>query len=425
MVNHRFAAALAAVAGAALVAGSGEAMASGYALKEQSGSLLGQAFAGMGATAEDPSVIFFNPAGMSQLDGNRVTGILSAVLPVNRFHNDDSSFAVLPSALLGTNESGDAAQDAIIPAFYAMTQIDDFNLGVGVNVPFGLTTDYDDDWIGRYAAITSELLTINVNPVVSYRVTDWLSVGAGAQIQYIDARLTNAVFFGVGLDGKSELKADDVGYGATAGVLLEPLRGTRIGVGWRSQINHKLDGDAKVETPAGANIIDTGADAEVTTPESVSLSLHHDINEQWAVVSTIEWTNWSRFDELRVKFDNNLPNDVTEENWRDTWFHALGLNYRPTAIPDLTLRTGVALDETPVKDSHRTARVPDEDRYWLSVGLTYEVTEAFTFDLGYTHIFIKDAEIDEDFGTGVGAGTLDGEYHNSVDILALQANLKF
>ncbi|HXV22898.1 MAG TPA: outer membrane protein transport protein [Alphaproteobacteria bacterium] len=408
---------------AALLLVNSEAEASGFALREQSGSMLGQAFAGQNAYTNDPSVIFFNPAGMSALDGTQASAITSFIFPKNEFDDDGSTTTV---GVLGTNEGGDAGVNAVVPALYGMTSFGDFRVGIGVNAPFGLKTEYDDDWIGRYAATTSRLKTINVNPVISYQVTDWFSVGGGAQIQKADARLTNAAFFGAAGDGQIELQADDIGFGLTAGALITPMDGTQIGIGFRSSVHHDLEGRAEVHIP-GANTINTNAQADLDTPETVGLSLFQRITDRLSLVGTVEWTNWSRFDELRVEFDTGQPDNVTEENWEDSYFLALGANYQLSQ--KLLLRGGVAYDQTPVPDEFRTARVPDEDRYWLALGATYAFSEMISLDVGYTHIFIKQASIEETFEPVPTApaltGTLQGEYENSVDIFVVQANVKF
>ena len=419
-------AALAAVSAAALLAGSLEARASGFALREQSGSMLGQAFAGQNAYAMDPSIIFYNPAGMSALDGTQFSAIASFILPSNEFHNDGS----VPAPIVGMNEGGDAGENALLPTAYGMTSFGDFRIGIGINAPFGLTTEYDEGWIGRYAALTSSLRTMNVNPVVSYQVAPWLSIGAGAQIQRADARLTNAELFGVGplgtLDGKTELQADDVGFGFTAGALITPMPGTVIGLGFRSSVSHTLDGEAEITTPAGATVFRSDATADLETPETIGLSVYHQLNDRVGVAGTVEWTNWSRFDELRVEFANGAPDNVVEENWNDTFFIALGANYQLT--DRFLVRGGVAYDQSPVKDEFRTARLPDEDRFWVALGGTYAVTDMISVDFGYTHIFVQDASIDEDFrappGPGAATGTLNGDYENSVDVFAVQANIK-
>jgi long-chain fatty acid transport protein len=417
---------LAAVSAAALLAGSEQASASGYALREQIGSMLGQAFAGQNAYAMDPSVIFFNPAGMSALDGTQVSAIASFIFPSNEFHNDGS----VPAAILGTNEGGDAGANALVPTAYGMTSLGDFRIGVGVNAPFGLTTEYDEGWIGRYAALTSSLRTMNLNPVVSYQVTPWLALGAGAQIQRADARLTNSELFGAGpfgtLDGKTELQADDVGFGFTAGALITPRPGTMIGVGFRSSVSHTLEGEAEITTPTGATIFRSDATAELDTPESIGLSVFHQLNDRLSLAGTVEWTNWSRFEELRVKFENGAPDNVVDENWNDTFFLALGANYQLT--DRFLVRGGVAYDQTPVQDDFRTARLPDEDRVWVAFGGTYALNDMLSVDFGYTHIFVQDASIEEDFrappGPGAATGTLSGDYENSVDIFAVQANIR-
>ncbi|MCI0431657.1 MAG: outer membrane protein transport protein [Rhodospirillales bacterium] len=415
-------AALAAAAAVALLEAS-DATATGFALREQSGSMLGQAFAGQNAYTQDPSVMFFNPAGISALDGTRASAVANFIFPKNEFDDDGSTSAVL----LGTNEGGDAGENALVPNLYAMTSLGDFRFGIGVNVPFGLKTEYDDDWIGRYAAITSSLKTVNVNPVVSYQVVPWLSLGVGAQIQRADARLTNAANFGPLGDGEVEMQADDIGFGFTAGALITPMPGTQIGIGFRSSVSHTLEGDIEVHVPVFGTSTASGS-ADLDTPETVGLSLYQRISDRLSLVGTVEWTNWSRFDELRVEFDTpGMPDDVTEENWEDTFFFALGANYQLSK--SLLVRGGVAYDQTPVRDEFRTARLPDEDRYWIALGGTYALTDMLTIDVGYAHVFVRDSSIEEDFdavpGPITAPGTVAGEYENSVDIFAVQANLKF
>jgi long-chain fatty acid transport protein len=398
-----------------------KAQATGFMIREQSGSLLGQAFAGQNAYALDPSAIFHNPAAMSALDGRRASLVINGIWPYNEFDDDGSA----PAALLGTEESGDAGDNAIVPALYAMDSHGDWRLGLAVNVPYGLSTSYDDDWIGRYAAIDSELMSVNINPVLSYRVNRYLSLGAGLQLQHIDAKLTNAVLIAPGTDGLSELDANDWGFGFTAGALVEPWSGTRIGVGVRSSVHHEVEGRGKLEAPGGATLFKDDASAEVDTPETIGVSIHQRLTDRLSLAATVEWTNWSRFDELRVTFDGGAPDNVTEENWEDTFFYALGINYQAT--PKLLLRGGIAYDQSPIRNKDRTARLPDQDRTWLAAGLTYAFNDWASFDIGYAHIFVADAEIREEMDitpTGV-TGTLRGDYENGVDLLTIQGNIRF
>ena len=386
---------------------------------------MGQAFAGQNAYATDASVIFFNPAGMSALDGTRVSAGASLIFPKIEFDNHRSTTALGPQ-LLGTDEGGDIGENALVPSVYAMTSFGDFRIGIGINSPFGLSTEYEDGTIPRFAALDSSLRTINVNPVVSYQVTPWLALGAGAQIQRTDARLTNSALFNLNppLEGAVELQADDVGFGLTAGALITPWAGTRLGVGFRSSVKHTLDGDVKINPPGGRSV-KLDASADLDTPESLGVSLSQQITDRLSLSSTVEWTNWSRFNELRVEFDSGAPDAVTPENWDDTYFFSLGADYKLTE--KLTVRGGVAYDQSPVSAKFRTARLPDEDRYWIAIGGTYAVTDAISIDAGYTHIFVKDASINEGFNVtpnGAATGTLKGDYNESIDIFGIQVNFR-
>lgn len=418
------------------------AMASGYAIKEQSASLLGTAFAGAGSSAQDPSVMFFNPAGIARLDGYRISGSTSGVFPRTEFTNGGSVLAPLGLPISG-GSGGDAGEDALVPAFYVTAAPNDLlHLGLSVNAPFGLSNEYSKDWVGRYHAIESTLETTNINPVVAVKPISWLSLGAGVQIQYIDAKLTRAIDFGsilaglgvpgtspFGSDGEVKLKADDWSVGFTAGVLIEPIPGTRAGVSYRSYIDQDLRGDARFKgVPSLLQAIPTfqsqNASARVSTPDSVDLSVYHEISDRWAVTGDVQWTNWSRFDELRVDFaEAGVPDDVTQEQWRDSWFFALGTQYDP--LDRVTLRAGLAYDQTPARDKYRTARLPDQDRYWIAAGVGYAFNAWISADLGYTHIFVRDADIDESVTAGPLTYQLHGHYDNAIDIVSLQGNLKF
>lgn len=421
---------------------AGDAMASGYAIKEQSASQLGTAFAGAGSSAQDPSVMFFNPAGIARLDGYRLSGSATGIFPRTEFSNDGSVLTPFGLPIPGGN-GGNAGKDALVPAFYATAAPNDFlHFGLSVNAPFGLSTEYDDGWVGRYNAIESTLKTTNINPLVAVKLNSWLSLGAGAQFQYIDAKLTRAIDFGsnlaglgvpgavpFGSDGRVDLEADDWGIGFTVGALVEPIQGTRLGLSYRSQINQDLGGDANFrDVPLVLQAIpafqDQDATARLSTPGSIDLSVYHEINDRWAVMSDVQWTDWSQFEELRVNFDKaGVPDDVTQEQWHDSWFYALGAQYKP--IDSWTLRAGVAYDQTPVRDKFRTARLADQDRFWIAVGGSYAFSNSISVDLGYTHIFVRDADINENVTTGPVTHQLNGQYDAAIDILSLQVNVKF
>lgn len=425
------------------------ANASGYALKEHGASGLGNAFAGGTAGAEDATTIFTNPATMTRLQGNQVLGVASYILPQSSFRGDGASRATGfgGSAITGNSQPGNAGENILVPALYGVWDLNpSVKLGLAITAPWGLTSDYDPDWTGRYHALRSELKTYNVTPTLAYRVSDTFSIGGGIQIQYVTAQLSNAIDFGtIGqaalgaparlplADGRGKVEGDGLGFGGTLGVLWEPRPTTRVGLSFRSAVTHDLRGDGTFENVPAAfansvNFRNSKASARMVTPEVISAGVYHAITPQWAVMGDVTWTNWSRFKELRIEFDSGRADSVTEEHWKNSWAVAGGVTYRPTDA--LTLRTGVAWDQSPVPDANRTPRIPDQDRVWLSIGAGYKVSDAITVDAGYAHIFVRNARLNQ---TDTGAagdtnrfrGNLSGTFENSVDIVSVQARLRF
>jgi long-chain fatty acid transport protein len=393
----------------ALAACGSAAHAAGYALIEQNASGLGNAYAGQAASAQDASTIFFNPAGMTMLPDRQVVLAGHLIKPGAEFGG-----TVTPN--IGGGDGGDAGDLAFVPnAYFAFRLTPEVHLGIGAFAPFGLKTEYDSTWVGRVHAIESELKTINVNPSIAWKLSDALSLGAGVSIQYIEATLTNAT--GAGLPpAVGAVKGDDYGWGYNLGLLWQASERTRFGLAYRSKIDHTLEGDLKVNGIVAA----TPVYADVTLPDSASLSAFHRVNDRWDVMADVSWMGWRSFDVLNVV--NAAGTSVTPrtpEHWDDTWRVSVGANWR---LNDrLTLRGGVAYDETPVSDRFRTARIPDEDRTWLAFGAQYRLSPQSLIDVGYAHLFIKDARIDE---TRSGLA-LSGEYDSAVDILSVQLTHTF
>jgi len=392
---------------------SGTASSAGFSLIEESASGLGNAFAGGAASAEDASTVFFNPAGMTRLSGSQLSLVLHAIKPTVEFSNTASVAAA--GRPLGGN-GGDAGNWTPVPNFYYVTELSqNLRAGLGISSPFGLKTEYDPSWMGRFQAIKSDLKTININPALAYKINDQLSVGAGLNAQYISAELTNAVYLGAGPEGQAKVKGDDWSVGYNLGVLYELNPATRFGLAYRSDVRHKLEGDV---TFTGVPAPNGPISAEITLPETVSLSGFHQINPQWAMMGDITWTRWSRFQELRIVRNTGITvGQPTIENWDDTYRFALGASYQQSK--QLKLRGGIAYDQSPVSDAYRTARIPDADRTWLTVGATYQLSAKSSMDFGYAHIFVANAAINS------GTPALVGEYSNSVDILSAQFNHRF
>jgi long-chain fatty acid transport protein len=398
-----------------------EAQASGFAIREQSASFQGLSFAGVAAGGHDISTMYFNPATLGLHDDHQAHLSLSFIVPKARFR--DGSGTDPAGAPLTGPLGGNIADEAFVPAAYTMLALGDFRFGLGVTAPFGLKTEQPNDWIGRYHATESELVTVNINPTVAYRVTPRVMLGAGFVAQYADATLANIARLPAALGGfdvDAEVTGDDWDFGYTLGLLVEPLDGTRIGIGYRSQINHTITGERRLSTLGGTTIGRTGGRASVQTPQILSVGVSQDIDREWTVLGTFEWTGWSTFDDLVISFDDGSPDNVTEQNWRDTFFVALGAEYRPT--PELRLQAGVAYDRTPNRDAFRTPRIPDADRTWISLGFDWQPNDWLSVGGGYSHIFVKDGRINLDDPQ---RGSLRGYFDNSVDILSVQGTLRF
>ena len=452
---------------------SGSALASSFALIEQSVSGMGTAYAVGSSGIGDASTVYFNPAGMSRLSGTHLNGGVQAVYSQVDFkgsatYNPNNPVLTAPTSLGGFGMDpanpwpidGKAKTDtdllAGVPSGYISHQYSDrVWFGFGVNAPFGLETEYDDDWVGRYHAIKSELLTFNFNPSIAFKFTDHATIGFGLSALYADGELTQAVdgpllgalgvadpcvpAAGLGsltCDGKAKLTGDDWGFGYNFGLLLEPAENTRLGFHYRSKIELTLDGDSKVTglpdptDPGKPTNGKQGAELDVTLPDSLSVSAYHALNAQWAIMADVTWTQWSRLGSLDIELDSGSQS-VAVWDYEDSTRYAIGAEYRRNQA--WTLRTGLALDETPVPGSSlRSPRVPDEERIWLSFGATYRYSPEITFDFGYAHLFVDDPKLngvpdnhDPTSGQTTGAHLLSGDYDAAVDIFGVAVNWKF
>ena len=429
---------------------AGSALGAGFALVEQSVSGLGNAFAGGAAGAEDATTIFYNPGGMTLLSDQQFILGAHVIIPSLEFH-DKGSTHVLQGATgkpLSGGNGGDGGVTELVPNLYYSKKLSDrFVVGIGLNVPFGLATKYDDGWVGRYHAIESDVLTININPSLAYKVNDQLSIGAGFSAQYIKAKLSQAIDFGtiaftklgaptataLGLnpqssDGFASMEGDSWGYGFNLGVLYEFTKTTRIGTAYRSRIKQSLEGDidyTNVPSVFSSAFQDQDVKADITFPESLSVSFFHQFNPQWMVMADFTWTNWKVFKELEIVDNQGKEISKTTYDWQDSYRYSLGVTYVPNNY--LTLRAGTAYDTSAVPNAQRrTPRIPDEDRIWLALGAGYKLSNKVSFDLGYAHLFINDPKINKTpTGEDMFKGGLNGTYDAHTDILSAQLTVTF
>ena len=439
---------------AALFASS-SAQAAGFALIEQSASGMGNAFAGGSAAAEDASTVYFNPAGMTYLPDNQLVIAGHAIRPSADFTNNGSKRATATGGLpTPGGNGGDAGDWAFVPnIFFVKSFNDSIKLGIGISAPFGLKTEYDNTWVGRYQAIKSELNTININPSIAFKANDQLSLGFGVSAMRADADLTNAVDFGticaVSLggcgtgatfqrrDGFAQVKGDDWGFGFNLGAIFQVSEATRLGLSYRSQVHQKLEGQVNFSNvPAAfalspaltAGFANGSVTAKLTTPDSLSASIFTHLDDQWDLMGDLTWTHWKTFKDLTVVRTSGVASGTTltsiPENWDNTIRASVGASYRYNDA--LKARIGLAYDESPVTSAFRTPRIPDSDRYWLSLGANYKLSPESSIDAGYTHIFVKDSSVNKvtDVANATLApilkDTVKGSYSSEVNILSLQ-----
>lgn len=423
-----------------------EALASGYAIRETSASLLGNAFAGSSTSDEDISSIHYNPATLAMIDDSAMylsgTGIFPGIEANNI--NGQAAFLPAPIPISGSSTAGNIGKDAFIPAGYFAWSIDeDWKVALAITSPFGLSTGYDNDWVGRYHGVDTQLETVNINPMASYRFNEHFSIAAGFQAQYIHATLKQfgyqfifapPVFEGYA-DVPTRVSGHDWGYGYNVGMLYEFTKHTRAGLSYQSKIDHTISGDATVDTIVHAalpgfpivrvNSFNSDASAQLTTPDQINFGVTHDINRHWSVMGDVQWTHWSYFKELDIIIEapTGEVSAVTHENWENTFFFALGADYKPTK--EWIFRAGAAYDQSPIDDENRNPTIPDSNRFLLSAGAGYNFTDDLRVDVGYMYVFFDDAEVNIPLENNAKSTSLHADYESNANIVSIGLNWVF
>lgn len=416
----------AAMAGLAQSAGAG-----GFAIGTQSGSGTGNAFSGGAAAADDASVAWYNPAAMMALPaGKQFTAAGHFLRPSFKFSNTGSTLAfscVAPFPACPGGEGGDGGSWAVVPNLFFTTDINpQWRFGIAVNAPFGLSTEYDLGWRGQLTALKSAIKSVNINPSLAYKVSNTVAIGAGISVQKLDAELSG--FAGSAAAGVLTLDADDIGYGANLGLLVQATPSTRFGLTYRSSIKYELEGTAGFSGTAGA-LLGSSVTADLRVPESVSASVFTALNPNWELMGDITWTRWSRVQQLNVIRTTatglGAPAGSTLTSlafrWDDTWRFGVGANYK--ANERTKFRFGLAYDQTPTNDVTRTPRLPDQDRTWLAFGIQHKVSKSGVLEVGYAHEFVRDASVNVAV-PGV-PGALVGRFDNRADIISVQYSHSF
>jgi len=399
------------------------AAASGFQLIEQNASGLGNAYAGSAAVAENASTIYYNPAGMTQLQDREFSTGLAAVGTSFNFSNQGSSVG---STLSGNG--GDGGGWGYVPNAYLSWALNkDLYVGVGVGAPFGLKTEYDSGWTGAAQSNLFDVKTYNINPSVAYRVSDKVSIGAGLSWQRLTADYGRRVGSAASFYATSPLKLtlDGESWGWNVGGLFTLSPETKIGVSYRSAVSYDLTGNINVVGTPPVPSSNTTAKASLKLPDMFILSGTHQLNNKWQLLGDISWTGWSSIPKIDILYASGALAQTLDTDFRDTWRVAVGANYQYSS--DVKLKFGIAYDQTPVKSAAtRLVSLPDNNRIWLSTGAQWTPSKGSVFDFGVTYLYLKDSSIHNDqTSASPSRGLVSGTYDASAWILGLQYSHAF
>ncbi|MDI2594668.1 outer membrane protein transport protein [Pseudomonas sp. N3-W] len=411
----------------AVTLASTQIFAAGFAINEQSISGMGTGFAGRSSSADDASTIYGNPAGMSRIKREQVSGG-TAMLDA---HTDISKASSSPNS--GTNK-GDMVPFIAVPMGYYVKPIDDhWAVGIGMYAPFGLITKYENGFAGRYFGSESNVKVVTLQPTVSYAFNDKVSIGFGPTINRIDGTLeSNISATQAAPDGQVKIKGDDTALGYNIGVLVQATDNTRVGLTYHSKVKYKLDGDTKVNYGLlgvlGQSVNQKyDASLDLTTPESVDFSVTHQIDDKWTVYAGSTWTRWSQLQAITVE-NKGVPtalsgqfSTITEEqNWHDTWAHAIGVSYQLNK--QWVLRSGLSVDQAPTNNVDRSPRIPTGDRKAISFGAGYSPTDDLTIDVAYSYLREESVNVSNSNAQGQ---TYNAKYQNWASGFGVGATYRF
>ena len=378
----------AAAAAVMAVCAASAAQAAGFMLTEQSAGALGRAYAGVGVDGTDLSGVYYNPATMTLHPGTQIqAGVVAVGLDLAYEGND------------GTTENGQYNTQPIPHGYISHQLNDSMWIGLAMTVPFGMGTEYDDNWNRANRGISAEVLTFDFNPNVAWKISDKLSIGAGMSIQYAAADLKmrqDLLVDNVPGSVDGEVDADSIAWGFNVGLMWSPLENLRFGLSYRSKVNHNADGDFTFTNGKGSGLglpvlgkdfnIPYDATATISTPAWAMATAAWDVNELLSLYATFRWTDWSSFKTLDIKSSGlvlpGISNGVktVENHWQDTYLISVGADMRFTNW--WTFRAGIGYETSAVDDpKYRTAIIPDADRLWLALGSSFKATDNMQIDV--------------------------------------------
>jgi long-chain fatty acid transport protein len=427
----------------------GSAQASGFQLRENSVKNLGRANAGTAVATDDASVVVNNPAAMVNL---KETTFQTDVSIINLTAEFDGSATTALGTPVSGGDGGDPGDPTAVPALAVVMPFDRFTLGASVSAPFGLKTEYEPDWVGRYNAIESDVKIVDVTLSGAFAVTDRFSLGASVIYQHADVTLSNAIDFGTALcagsgnpancfnpaypfhpqsaDGAVSVSGDDNSFGWIVGAQWRPTDSFSIGYSHHSEIDHDLVGRADFTTPGSVAAVfgalgvttfnDVDITAPLTTPAIDVLSARWDISEDFRLMGDIQRTGWHTLESVNIYRADGSALGHEAFDWDDTMYYSIGGEWDMSDT--LTFRAGFAIDESPTNNITRSPRLPDNDRTLFSLGLTWHASDAMSVDAAYQRINIDDPTVNVVSSSG---SRLTGEYSGHADLFGVALQYRF
>ncbi len=379
------------------VAVSGAASAAAFQNWEQDASGLGVAHAGSAAVADTAAGLYYNPAGIARLDGVQFSAGLTSLRPVAEFTDRGST-----GPALGAGNGGDAGRWLGLPnASLSWRLGSDLALGIGVTRPFALDLDYKADWLGRAHAERSEIRTLNINPAIAYRVSERVALGVGLNYQTLDLDFSRA---------GQRLKGDDGSWGWNAGALLTLSPAMRVGLSYRSAIEHKLD----------AHVDGSAARAKIKLPDTAILSVWQQVSDRWEAMGDLSYTRWNTLKRLDF-VERGSGVELASEPFSagNSWRLAWGAAYRVSDA--FKFKFGFAWERSPIGNHGRNARLPESNSLRLAFGGQWLFGAYGRLDAGYSYLLMRDGRIAQTRD----ASLLRGKYENGMHSVGLQYSLGF
>jgi len=413
------------------------AHASGFYVGDQSAKELGRAFSGGAVSADDPSTIYYNPAGMPEL-GQVDVSSTAALLWVHSHERDTGSTRTIPGVASAVPTGGSSggnpfAQPTLVPSGYASFRVNQSPvwIGLGFSSAYAAKDRYADNFFGRYDSIKSDVKTVDITPAIGIRLSDNVSIGASAIIEQADIKLRNALPNASPLlpDGMLRVAGDDLSLGWDVGILAK-AGAARIGANYRSHIKHELNGNYVVSglvAPLAAGNLGSFATAPLDLADIATVSVEYGAGKRARIMATGKWFNWSRFQAISVTPVLTGQTQTSINNYKDSWQGAVGLEY--DLAPALTVRAGAMYETTPTVDEYRDTRVPDGDRTWASAGASFRPNRHIEVSVGYAHVFVSDENLNRvsDFYEGTPAAitaVTRAVSTNSADVLSTSVRFR-